>query len=211
MSQPVIATHPINGALSTSFYSINRALRGLQSFRGSCGAYLDWYGWRHEQQFAQALQQVFYDLHIAGYLGRRQGDIAYRGDWFSPERIASVRPGDVIHDAGYSFAAPSAPEALFHLHEEVMIEKGVVVDPKYPMTPVILKIIVGEASLYLPGPDDDDPLGMRDGEDFLAKLVNGQFILDRNSLLKVENISRRAPDPQHLDHHVTVIECKQVL
>lgn len=157
------------------------------------------------------MRLAFYDLHAAGHLGRRQGEIAYRGDWFSPERIAAVRPGEIIHDPGYSFAAPSVAEALFHLHEEVMVEKGVVTDPDHPMTPVVLKIVVGRASLYLPGPEDEDPLGMRKGEDFLAKLVNGQFILDRHSLLKIQGVSRRAQDPKHLERQVTVLECVQVL
>lgn len=199
---------PLDGALTIDFYSINQALRGLKPFQRSCGAYLDYCGWRSEEEFARALRESFYDLGLKGQLGNRAGDEAHRGVLLDQRQLTDITGNRLIFDAGYSFATPSAATALEHVDQERMIEKRLNEDPENPLSPVMLKIRVGEASVYLPGPDDDDPLEIRRHGNHLANIKEGQYLLERHSVLKINDMALGSPSPEIPP--MTVVWCSQI-
>lgn len=200
---PQIDTSVLDGAMSSSFYSVNRALRGLQPFRHSCGIALDWLGWTHEEAVARAMAECFYDLHTAGALGQRSGETAYRGIWLTQAQANQIHHERIFHDAGYSFAATSSGEALFHVDDKAAQHKNIDDDH----IPIIMRIVPGRASLYIPGPEEDDPFSIRSQGVLTNNLIDGQYILDRHSVLKAYEFASLKPDGQR---RVGLIDCRQI-
>lgn len=177
--------HVLDGMMTSDFYRINRALRGVGSLDGACGAYLDMEGWESGRQFAEAARLAFYDLWRAGALGTGSGRTVYRGVTFERGDVEEMLGSGVMLDAGYGFATACRDEAEDHLSEDQHAIKGVY---GQDLIPVLFEIRVGRSSLFLPGPGDPDPFGLR--KSFMLERHGGQFILERHSMLKINEASR---------------------
>lgn len=191
---------PLEGAQTVDFYSINHALRGQGSLHETCGAFLDYHGYTSRQQFANELSLTFYDLWRAGALGTRAGELAYRGCHFTLDQLSAFQRDGYIWDRGYSFATPDRDEAIYHLNDEARTEKRIPAGAD-ETRPVLLQVTVGRSSIHLPGDGEDDPFRLREAGPFVERLTRGQFILDRNSMLKIT--SGRS------ENNVIVLDCEQ--
>ncbi|MCK6214291.1 hypothetical protein KZX15_07905 [Micrococcus luteus] len=194
----------VNGLRPFDFYAINRALRKGHPLTGTCGAFLDWEGWRSQGEFVEAVSRLFFEAWRSGALGAKAGSTAYRGITVTEDVLSQFLRERLIVDLGYGFATPCRDLALFHLHEDQRTEKGVYAeDGGAKPVSVLLEITVGRYPLYCPSGSEPDPFGIRPIEGMASTAKAGEFVFDRGALLRITAVDlTSSPDVLVCEHRI---------